>query len=378
MLELFGIPFVDAPSEAEAECANLLQRQLVDGIVTDDSDVFLFGGARIYRHMFNEAKYVECYLLDDIDRELGLDREKLVRLAFLLGSDYTEGLVGVGPVLGMEIMSEFPDSLRDFAAWWRRVQSGRDTTSDSATAFKRRFKKSKKSLYIDETWPSTEVVKAYMAPNVSTDDFPFSWSGVDLDGLRTYLRTYLSWAPSKTDEQILPLIKRMNAWKAGAVHYQSALSGFFDKSGGTSGSYRPPGHGVQSERMRNVINAWRKRRATEADAEAAEEVAKDETPEPSTSSGRGRVRGRGRGGARGGRKRSASTRGEGDEAPPPKKKRAPRSTRGRKKAPSPAPSLSSASEADSEAPPPPPPQERPRARRVTRADVAATTEPASD
>mgnify|MGYP002718778698 FL=1 len=108
MLVLFGIPFVDAPSEAEAECASLLERQLVDGIVTDDSDVFLFGGSRIYRNMFNEAKYVECYLLSDLEREIGLDRSKLVRLAYLLGSDYTEGLPGVGVVAGRELLEEVP------------------------------------------------------------------------------------------------------------------------------------------------------------------------------------------------------------------------------------------------------------------------------
>lgn len=141
MLVLFGIPFVDAPSEAEAECASLLQRKLVDGIVTDDSDVFLFGGSRIYRNMFNEAKYVECYLLSDLEREIGLDRSKLVRLAYLLGSDYTEGLPGVGVVAGRELLEEFPgdDGLRDFRAWWDKVQKGIDTPADTDTTWKKRF-----------------------------------------------------------------------------------------------------------------------------------------------------------------------------------------------------------------------------------------------
>lgn len=141
MLILFGIPYVDAPSEAEAECAALLTRQLVDGIVTDDSDVFLFGGSRVYRNMFNEAKYVECYLLSDLEREIGLDRGKLVRLAYLLGSDYTEGLPGVGPVVGRELLEEFPgkDGLKLFKAWWDKVQSGQDTEKDTNTSWKRRF-----------------------------------------------------------------------------------------------------------------------------------------------------------------------------------------------------------------------------------------------
>lgn len=37
----------------------------------------------------------------------GLDRTKLINLAYLLGSDYTEGIPGVGYVTGMEILNEF-------------------------------------------------------------------------------------------------------------------------------------------------------------------------------------------------------------------------------------------------------------------------------
>lgn len=141
LLSLFGIPYIDAPQEAEAECAELFTRNLVDGIVTDDSDVFLFGGSRIYRNMFNQSKYVECYLATDLEKELGLDRDKLVKLAYLLGSDYVDGLPGVGPVLASELLAEFPgeDGLKDFKEWWLKVQNGKDTKADNNSAFRRAF-----------------------------------------------------------------------------------------------------------------------------------------------------------------------------------------------------------------------------------------------
>jgi hypothetical protein len=52
LLEIFGIPYLNSPGEAEAQCAYLEQENFVDGILTDDSDVFLFGGCNIYK-VFN-------------------------------------------------------------------------------------------------------------------------------------------------------------------------------------------------------------------------------------------------------------------------------------------------------------------------------------
>jgi len=91
--------------------------------------------------MFNQSKTVECFLLTDLDRELGLDRGTLIRLAYLLGSDYTDGLPGVGPVIAMELLKEFPgdDGLHKFREWWLKVQSGKDKDSDNKSSFRRRF-----------------------------------------------------------------------------------------------------------------------------------------------------------------------------------------------------------------------------------------------
>lgn len=48
------------------------------------------------RHVFEERRYAEEYRASDVERELGLDQAKLIRFAMLLGSDYTEGVSGVG------------------------------------------------------------------------------------------------------------------------------------------------------------------------------------------------------------------------------------------------------------------------------------------
>lgn len=59
MLDMLHIPYLVAPYEAEAQCAALEAIGLVDGVITEDSDVFLFGGKTVYRNIFHEKKYVE-------------------------------------------------------------------------------------------------------------------------------------------------------------------------------------------------------------------------------------------------------------------------------------------------------------------------------
>uniref|UniRef100_A0A8C5TAY0 DNA repair protein complementing XP-G cells n=1 Tax=Malurus cyaneus samueli TaxID=2593467 RepID=A0A8C5TAY0_9PASS len=108
LLRLFGIPYIEAPMEAEAQCAILDLTDQTSGTITDDSDVWLFGARHVYKNFFSQNKYVEYYQYVDFQNQLGLDRSKLINLAYLLGSDYTEGIPNVGFVTAMEILNEFP------------------------------------------------------------------------------------------------------------------------------------------------------------------------------------------------------------------------------------------------------------------------------
>ncbi|RPD60121.1 PIN domain-like protein [Lentinus tigrinus ALCF2SS1-7] len=263
MLRLFGIPYITAPMEAEAQCATLLSLGLVDGIITDDSDVFLFGGARVLKNMFNQSKTVECFLLPDLERELGLDRDKLVRLAYLLGSDYTEGLPGVGPVVAMELLSEFPghDGLHKFKAWWMKVQSGRDKPEESGTRFRKRFKKKFKELYLAGDWPNPAVRDAYYHPTVDESTEPFKWGMPDLDALRDYFNTELGWDQKKVDDLLLPIIRKMSKRSQNAsANAQGNLAGFFDIPLGANAAPRKR-QAYTSKRLQQVVSDFRKQQA---------------------------------------------------------------------------------------------------------------------
>ncbi|KAL2890006.1 DNA repair protein rad13 [Ceratocystis lukuohia] len=213
LLRLFGIPFITAPMEAEAQCAELVRLGLVDGIITDDSDTFLFGGTRVYKNMFNTSKFVECYITSDLETEMSLDRDSLISLALLLGSDYTEGLPGVGPVTAVEILSEFPgkDGLEKFKEWWEDVQLHNRPHDADKSAFRRKFRKSHSTkLFLPASFPSKTVYDAYIRPEVDDSDEPFQWGVPDLDGLRKFLMATTGWSQDRTDEVLVPVIRDMN------------------------------------------------------------------------------------------------------------------------------------------------------------------------
>ena len=59
LLDIFGIPYIISPAEAEAQCAALNKAGLVNGIITDDCDVFLFGGKTVYKNLFHRINLLK-------------------------------------------------------------------------------------------------------------------------------------------------------------------------------------------------------------------------------------------------------------------------------------------------------------------------------
>ncbi|MCJ1257521.1 DNA repair protein rad2 [Lignoscripta atroalba] len=264
LLKLFGLPYVTAPMEAEAQCAELVSLGLVDGIVTDDSDIFLFGGTRVYKNMFNQAKFVECYLSSDLEKEYSLDRDKLIQIAHLLGSDYTEGLPSVGPVTALELLSEFP-TLESFKEWWTQVQTGVQTgrtakhlaAEDSSSPFRRKFKRNATKLFLPPTFPDKRVDHAYLHPDVDSDPSPFAWGVPDLDALRQFLMATIGWSQERTDEVLVPVIRDMNRREVEGT--QANITMFFGGAQSGGGNNKESGKGGGGGGGGNAVYAPRRK-----------------------------------------------------------------------------------------------------------------------
>ncbi|KAJ5551466.1 DNA excision repair protein Rad2 [Penicillium sp. DV-2018c] len=271
LLTLFGLPYITAPMEAEAQCAKLVSLGLVDGIVTDDSDIFLFGGTRVYKNMFNQSKFVECYLSSDLEKEYALHRRKLISFAHLLGSDYTEGIPGIGPVTALEILTEF-SSLEEFRDWWTDLQKGSNNPEDVHSAFRKRFRKKASKIFLPPSFPDNKVDEAYLEPEVDDDPSQFQWGVPDLNGLRSFLMTTIGWSQERTDEVLVPVIRDMNRREQEGT--QSNITQFMTGPQG-AGTFAPRARTGGPSRMERAFGRLRQEAHTGGTSSGSESVVED-------------------------------------------------------------------------------------------------------
>ncbi|XP_068595201.1 DNA excision repair protein ERCC-5 [Brachionichthys hirsutus] len=268
LLRLFGIPFLVAPTEAEAQCAALDHGDQTHGTITDDSDVWLFGGRHVYKNFFSQSKYVEHYQSSDLQSQLGLDRTKLINLAYLLGSDYTEGLPGVGFVTGMEILNEFPgaglEPLTAFSKWWSEAQENKRLVADSRDT---KVKKKLRHLKLHPGFPNPAVAQAYLQPAVEPSGSAFSWGRPQLDLVREFCLSRFGWSSRRTEETLQPVIKQLNMQQT-----QLRIDSFF--------RMEQQEKAIRSRRLRRAVTCMkRKERGGGEEGEDGEE----EIPAPSKS-----------------------------------------------------------------------------------------------
>ncbi|CAN8075635.1 unnamed protein product [Agarophyton chilense] len=221
LLKLLGIPYLEAPMEAEAQCAFLNTAKIVDGVITEDSDAFLFGAKVVYRQLFADGRFAETYDTQDIKSSLGLDRDLLIRLAHLLGSDYTPGVRGVGIVNAMEIMEAFPGvkGLSEFLEWTKKVtvldkepeESVMKGTSTDAV--RRRFcwkhRNMKRNWVVREGFPNPAVSEAYLNPIVDSNKDRFKWREINFDGLARFCWEKFGWERTTFENAVGPLRKEL-------------------------------------------------------------------------------------------------------------------------------------------------------------------------
>ncbi len=109
LLDLLGIPWVQAPAEGEAQAAAMARGGTAWGVGSQDHDALLFGSPVLVKNLAitGRRKLPRKNVFVDVQpeeigleatlRELGVTREQLVDIGILVGTDFNEGVKGIGP-----------------------------------------------------------------------------------------------------------------------------------------------------------------------------------------------------------------------------------------------------------------------------------------
>ena len=105
LLTYMGIPYVEAKGEGEAQAAYLVANGDAYAVASQDYDCLLFGAKRVVRNLAvsSNLKSLEFYQLDKVLRQLDITREQLVDMGILIGTDFCEGLKGVGAKTALKL-----------------------------------------------------------------------------------------------------------------------------------------------------------------------------------------------------------------------------------------------------------------------------------
>ena len=105
LLTLMGIPYIEAKGEGEAQAAYLVQKGDAYAVASQDYDCLLFGAKRVVRNLAISSNLgkLEYYELDRVLRELKITREELIDMGILIGTDFSEGLKGVGAKTALKL-----------------------------------------------------------------------------------------------------------------------------------------------------------------------------------------------------------------------------------------------------------------------------------
>lgn len=205
LLKLMGIPYIIAPTEAEAQCAVLARAGKVYAAASEDMDTLCFDSPILLRHLtFSEQRKepIQEIFLDKVLAGLDMDRKQFVDLCILLGCDYLDPIPKVGPHTALKLIREY-GSLEKIV---ESIDSG----------------KSKLTLPAD--WPYVDARELFFNPDVRPADHPdceFKWDAPDVDGLVQFLVVEKGFSEDRVRAGAARLSKNLK------TSQQARLEGFF-------------------------------------------------------------------------------------------------------------------------------------------------------
>jgi len=121
LLSLLAIPYIQAPSEGEAQAAHMVKKSSAWAVGSQDYDTLLFGANRLVKNLTvsgkrkmpgsSEYKKIspELMELEEVLDNLDISHKQLVDIGILCGTDYNQGVKGIGPKRGLKYIKKYDD-----------------------------------------------------------------------------------------------------------------------------------------------------------------------------------------------------------------------------------------------------------------------------
>ncbi|XP_058076519.1 flap endonuclease 1 isoform X1 [Magnolia sinica] len=168
LLRLMGVPVIEAPSEAEAECAALCRSGKVYAVASEDMDSLTFGATRFLRHLMDPSSRkvpVMEFEVAKILEELNFTMDQFIDLCILCGCDYCDSIRGIGGQTALKLI---------------RQHGSIENVLENIN---------RERYQIPENWPYQEARRLFKEPLVSDIEAQpeLKWTAPDEAGLITFL-----------------------------------------------------------------------------------------------------------------------------------------------------------------------------------------------
>ncbi|KAJ3206659.1 Elongation of fatty acids protein 2 [Entophlyctis luteolus] len=213
LLKLMGVPYIEAPCEAEAQCAALAKAGKVYAAGSEDMDTLTFASPVLMRHLtFSEARKLPVMeiTLSKVLEGLEMTMEQFIDLCILLGCDYCDSIRGIGPTRAVSLIKEHK-SIEGVLA-----------------------KLDKTKYPIPENWPFSEARQLFVKPDVTdVQDVDVKWGLPDEEGVVKYLVGEKGFSEDRVRSAISKLVKSKS------VATQGRLGDYFKAVEKPSSSSQP-------------------------------------------------------------------------------------------------------------------------------------------
>jgi len=191
LLDALGIPYIQSPSEGEAQASYMVKKGFAYAVGSQDFDCLLVGSPVLVRNLTSSERrklpgkkaYAKVYpkqiRLKPNLKSLGITHKQLVDMAILIGTDFNDGIRGIGPKKSLALIKKNGN-----------VENALATIgSENVPTFEE----------------IKEIRKIFLKPKV-TDDYSLSWPGPDNEAVLKILCDRHQF----TQERVEPVLEKFS------------------------------------------------------------------------------------------------------------------------------------------------------------------------